>query len=101
VSHRWQRWQRNRIRNEDIRNIREIQDGPESEDRVNGTDDNRLAKIAKEPNASRPPERLVLQNVGAKAGHRHRRRTGALDKIQRMVLEEEEEEEEEESARLR
>jgi len=60
-------------------------------------DDNRLAKIAREPNTSRPPERLVLQNVGAKGGHQ----TGEQAHwIKYMVLEEEEEEEEE-SARLR
>jgi len=33
-----------------------------------------------------------LQNVGAKGGHEHRRRTNTLDKVQDMVLEEEEKE---------
>jgi len=37
-----------------------------------------------------------LQNVGAKVGHQHYRRTGTLDKRHRQEKEEEEEEEEEE-----
>jgi len=39
------------------------------------------------------PSQLDGQNIDTKVGYRHDRRTGKLDKIQDMALEEEEEEE--------
>jgi len=63
---------RDRIRNEDIRNIREIQD-------VNWSDGNRLAKIAK--HGKHPPDHLELRNVGAKIVHQHEQEN-RLDKVQ-------------------
>jgi len=60
----------------------------------NRMDDNRLAKIAKngEPNTAGHLD--GVQNIAAKVGCQHHRRTGALDKIQDMVSEKEKEGEE-------
>jgi len=54
-------------------------------------DDKRLAKIAKNDKSDHLDS---LQNVGTKVEHEHNRRTGILDKIQNMVLEEKGKEEE-------
>jgi len=83
----------NRTRDEDIRNIREIQDDIRWarirrcawRDHVKRMDDERLAKIARNGNQTSLGDLDGLQNVGAKVGHRHHRRTGTLDKIQNMV----------------
>jgi len=86
------------LHNEDTRNICEIQDVVRHvrirRDHVNGMDDNRLAKMAKMGNQTIPNHLASLQNVGARVGHQHHRRTDTLDKIQDMVPKENEEEEE-------
>jgi len=54
-------------------------------------EDNWLAKIAKTKHLR------ASKNVGARVGHRHHGRTGTLDEIRDMVLQEGEEEEEKET----
>jgi len=44
---------------------------------------NRLVKIAKDEKSGHLDS---LQNVGAKVGHQHHRKTSTLDKIQNIVL---------------
>jgi len=44
-------------------------------------DDNWLAKIAKDGNWTLPGYLDVLQDIDAKVGHQHRRRTSMLDEI--------------------
>jgi len=55
-------------------------------DHVNGMDDNRSAKIAKSGKPNIPIKTFLDQNVAAKVGHGHCRRTGTLNKIQNLVL---------------
>jgi hypothetical protein len=82
---------RDRTRNEDIRDICEIQDITRWarvrrrawREHVNRTDDNRLAKIAKNGNQTLLGHLDGLQNA------EHRGRIGALDKIQDMIPQEE------------
>jgi len=65
--------------------MRKIQDGPESGNKhgkidVN-KDDDRLAKMAKNGRSNSPGHPDGLQNISAKVGHRHRRKTGIKNRI--------------------
>jgi len=55
--------------------------GDESEERVKRMDADRLAKMAKNGRSNTPGHPDGLQNISAKVGQRHRRKTSIKNRI--------------------